>query len=130
MEGPSAPVDYWGGFMSQAKDLAAKAQVYAEEAGKIATEKAIKLADKAKEMQQTYDVDGFLANLGGGIPGSDAGGRNGNGGNGSNGTGLAKVNEVIDLVYVTENLIAMAHPADPKQLSTTSDKPVVVFTSL
>jgi hypothetical protein len=50
----------WSSWYNQAKDLAGKAQVIAEAAGKIAHEKATEIAKQAQDLRQNYDMEVFL----------------------------------------------------------------------
>ena len=93
----------------QAKEIASKAQVYAE----IAREAAIV---KANEIRENYDIDSattILMSSIGAAPQLDAASEP-QPATPSKSKSITKINQ-LDLVYVTENVIAMAFPFDPKK---------------
>lgn len=98
--------DYWGWLnvaKAQALEFASKAQELATEAGKVAQEKAMELAKQA----QSYDIE--VAKLIG---------TNDQKGPGSKDRPIESIRLTkadlykLDMVYVTENLIAMGFPRD------------------
>jgi len=128
-ENPSTTTDatnteatgYWGWFANaktQALELAAKAQELAETAGKVAHEKATQIAKQAQELRDNYDLETassiLMGTVGGPIDPS----------NPTKPTTIkltkADLNQ-LDMIYVTENLIAMAFPREAQQLSTSQD---------
>lgn len=131
---PSSP-SWWTGLVEQtqkkAAELAAQSLLLAEQAGKAAQEKATLLAEKAQEIRQNYDMELatniIMTSIGAptmsdshlGVR-SPCGNGNGTGtqSNSTNGNvsmGKLLPNNTLDLVYVTENVIAMAFPFDPKK---------------
>jgi tensin len=106
----SAPADDFGGWGSwfdktanMAGDFALKAASTAAEAATTAAEKATVLASKAEEMRAKYDLDNVFANT---IGVDDVT---------ATGKVVRRVNDQLDFVYVTENLVAMSFPVDPSR---------------
>ena len=102
--------EWFEGARIKTKELAEKAQELAEVATKVAHEKATELAKQANEMRQSYDMElasSILTTI--------------NGQSDSTPIARGNVNQqspkksVLDLVYVTENLVSMAFPYDPKK---------------
>ena len=92
-----------------AAEFADKAITMAESASKVAQEKAVLLALKAQELQQNYDMEvatSILLNSIGASPFD-------NDHKSLAGKNSSKQNK-LDLVYVTENIISMGFPNDPK----------------
>jgi hypothetical protein len=113
MADSSATNNVWGGWLNQAKEFAEKAKQMAEVGAKMAQERAAILAEKAVEMRQNYDMEvatSVLMNT----MGSPALNRD------STPQKNKNVNKELDLIYVTQNIIAMAHPVDPKSPSSSS----------
>lgn len=105
----STPVRTWGSWwestQNQAKELATKASVIAVEATKVAQEKATEIANKAAELRQNYDLDVATSIL-------------------STLSPALKPNQPpskapLDLVYITENIVAMAFPTDTSKHNST-----------
>lgn len=106
---------YWGWLnvaKTQALEIASKAQVIAAEAGKVAQEKAVLLAKHAQEIRESYDLE-VATSMFLGAPAVAP-----------TSTGLPPDRPIesirltkadlaqLDMVYVTENLIAMGFPRD------------------
>ena len=116
----------WGDWFAQAQtqavEIAVKAQELTEIATKAAQEKAKDLATQANEMRQNYDMELaasiFMTTIG--APTMDSNNKGSDQkasvlSSTSGGGGARKNPMLLDLVYVTENLIAMAFPYDPKK---------------
>lgn len=112
---------YWGWFATakaQAIEFAAKAQELAETAGKVAQEKATQIAKQAQEIGESYDLETatsvLMSTVGGPIPHSK-----------STKPEIIKITKAdlsqLDMIYVTENIIAMAFPREPQQLNSSQD---------
>lgn len=111
---------YWGWFnvaKSQAIELAAKAQELAETAGKVAQEKAVILAKQAQEIRENYDFDTATSILMGTVGGPIH--------NPKMQPTTVKLTKAelsqLDMVYITENMIAMAFPKEPEHLESSQD---------
>jgi protein-tyrosine phosphatase len=106
----------WGewleGAKNKTKEFAGKAQEMAEIASKVAQEKAIELAKQAQEMRQNYDME-ITSSIMNTINGQSTPNTNGKGA--PSASQRAPKKSVLDLVYVTENLVSMAFPYDPKK---------------
>jgi tensin len=93
---------------SKTKEFREKAQVFGEIASKIAHDKATEIARQAIEISEKYDLEvtrnAIISKIGGPVDTTT---------NEIN-TGLRN-RSVLDLVYVTENLISMAFPRDLKK---------------
>eukprot|EP01031_Cornospumella_fuschlensis_P029186 gene29185-35224_t len=102
----------WGDWFAAAKfqalDLASKAQVMAEQATKVAQEKAILLAKQAQEMQNNYDISVATSMIYGNSPASS----NQSAGNQNNFKLTREDLSKLDFTYITDNIIAMAFPQD------------------
>lgn len=103
----------WSEFFEDAKvktlEFREKAQIIAEAASKIAQEKAVEIARQAKEIREKYDIElarNTIMSKIGGPADHDAIHEVNNG---------QRNRSVLDLVYVTENLISMAFPFDFKK---------------
>ena len=105
----------WGSLVEQAQNSAKELSLKAQE---FATTKAKELADKANEVRQNYDLENaaniFLTSIGAppmaeglnDIPTPKKG----------SATKSKKLKDhQLDFIYVTENVIAMAFPFDPKK---------------
>lgn len=106
-----APSDLFqdGGWSSWLDTAANTAGDFAMKAANVAAEKATVLASKAEEMRSKIDLDNVFA---GSIGVDDVT---------ASGKVVRRINDELDFVYVTENLVAMAYPADiSKQGSSTS----------
>lgn len=109
----SKPTRTWSGWFeqaqSQAKEIATKAQSIAETAGKA-------VVVKANELRENYDIDTattILMSTLGTASNLDAVSEP-QASTPSKQKSAIKLNQ-LDLVYVTENVIAMAFPFDPKK---------------
>jgi C2 domain of PTEN tumour-suppressor protein len=102
--------DWFEGARIKTKELAEKAQEMAEVASKVAHEKATELAKQANEMRQNYDME-LTSSIMTTINGPSESAQN------ARGTPIKSPpkKSVLDLVYVTENLVSMAFPYDPKK---------------
>ena len=108
----------WGEWFEDAriktKEFAEKAQVIAVAASKIAQEGAVELGKQAQELREKYDLDqatnNLITTIGGRPSDSSSSHRHGSR---NNNHGQRK--SVLDLVYVTENLISMSFPYDYKK---------------
>ena len=103
----------WGEWLEGAriktKEFADKAQEMAEIASKVAHERATELAKQANEMRQNYDMElasSILTTINGPAQTNP---------NQKRTVKLAPRKSILDLVYVTENLVSMAFPYDPKK---------------
>lgn len=92
----------WGGWLNQAKEFAGKAQ-------KLAHEKATVLVEKAAEIRQNYDMEVATSLLMSTIGSPPL--------NTETPKKTKNINKELDLIYITENIIAMAHPVDPSDRS-------------
>jgi tensin len=109
---PSINDRSWGEWFEEAKsktkEFGDKAHVLAEIATKIAQEKGIEIARQARELSEKYDLElarnAIMSKIGGPVDTSTT--EMGNG---------QRNKSVLDLVYVTENLISMAFPRDFKK---------------
>jgi hypothetical protein len=114
----SASTRGWGEFFEEARnktrEFSEKAQVIAEAASKVAQVKAIELRKQAAELRDKYDLDAvkrtLLTSVGGPVDSSI----DSYSGVGTKTTGPAR-KSILDLIYVTENLISMAFPYDSKK---------------
>lgn len=106
-----ATTDYWGGWFTaaqnQAKEFAQKAHELAETASKLAQEKAAEFAQQASEMRTNYDSEVASSILGTNVATSGQ----------PTQRNLITDIDKLDLSYVTENMISMAFPFDPKKPS-------------
>lgn len=101
----------WGEWLEdsivKAEDFAKKAQLVAAAASKIAQDGAVELGKQAKELRDKYDLDAttsaLMTTIGGGVVDSTRRNRS------------HSRKSVLDLVYVTENLISMSFPYDFKK---------------
>jgi protein-tyrosine phosphatase len=105
----------WGSWFSQASTQALKmasdAAVAANVAASITKDQAVAVANAATEMSKNYDMDTiFQSNLN---SSSNSNSNSNNNSAGKKSKKKASVNEELDLVYITENVIAMAFPFDP-----------------
>ena len=103
--------EWFEGAKVKTKEFAEKAQVIAEAASKVAQEKAVELAKQANEMRQSYDME-LASSIMTTISGPTNTNTNNKKGPAAN---QAPRKSVLDLVYVTENLVSMAFPYDPKK---------------
>lgn len=97
--------DKWSSWLDTA---AVTAGGFAMKAANVAAEKATVLASKAEEMRAKIDLDNVFA---GSIGVDDVT---------ASGKAVRRINDELDFVYVTENLVAMAFPADVTRQSSTS----------
>lgn len=105
---------FWDMAKSQALELASKAQELAESASKIAQENANKIAKQATDLRENYDIEkarSILMNtVGSPFPDNVEPQSPSN-------YKLTKADlSKLDMVYVTENLIGMAHPRERADL--------------
>lgn len=108
----------WGEWFEDAriktKEFAEKAQVIAVAATKIAQDGAIELGKQAHELREKYDLDlatsALISTIGGRPADSSSSYRQ----RASNNPGQQR-KSVLDLVYITENLISMSFPYDFKK---------------
>lgn len=105
--GKGPATDYWGWFATAQQNV----KVFAENAGKVAQEKAAALVKHAEEMRQNYDMELATSILMGTVGGPiDP--------NGVNPNSKAPVKltreavQQLDMNYVTENIISMSFPCD------------------
>lgn len=114
---------YWGWWEQakelaqvQAKELAVKAQELAEQATKVAQEKATVIANKAQEIRQNYDFETASQVLMSSLTAPPLDGHNlhtsGNEGNKTHSNKPSAPKAPLDLIYITENIVAMAFPVD------------------
>jgi hypothetical protein len=92
---------------TQALEIASKAQVMAQEATKVAQEKAVFIAKQAQEIRESYDLEvatSILMSTVGNPPESQK--------KSKEIKLTAAVLRELDMVYITENLIAMGFPKD------------------
>jgi hypothetical protein len=103
----------------QAKELASKAQILAEQASKVAHEKASELANKAQEMRQNYDFETASQVLMNSLAAPPLDSMQQNKEHGK----LRQVPRApLDLIYLTENIVAMAFPVDFSNLKPGNQK--------
>lgn len=106
----------WNSFIESTQkhaiEFAGKAQEMADKAGRVAQEKATALAQKAHELHQNYDMEVATSILLQSLGATNIDITN-EGGNSSR--KVVKKNQKLDLVYMTENIIAMGFPNDPKK---------------
>eukprot|EP01034_Spumella_vulgaris_P025119 gene25119-31536_t len=111
MSGPEANAagGYWGWLgaaQQQAKEFAEKAHEFAEIASKATHEQAAYLAKQASELRQNYDMEVatsiLMSTVGGPVDSTF-----------NPPTHATKMNfKDLDMVYITENILAMAFPFD------------------
>ena len=99
--------EWFEGAKIKTKELAEKAQVMAEAATKVAQEKAIELAKQANDLRQEYDMQ-LTSSILSTLTGPEV-----KGGGSTHQNPPRK--SILDLVYITENLVSMAFPFDPKK---------------
>lgn len=100
------PKDDWSSWLDSAANTGGD---FLMKAANVAAEKATVLASKAEEMRSKIDLDNVFS---GSIGMDDVT---------ASGKAVRRINDELDFVYVTENLVAMAYPADvSKQGSSTS----------
>ena len=104
--------EWFEGAKVKTKEFAEKAQIMAEAASKVAQEKAIELGKQANEMRQNYDME-LTSSILSTITAPASANSNSTGNDGTHRPPPRK--SVLDLVYVTENLVSMAFPYDPKK---------------
>eukprot|EP01039_Chlorochromonas_danica_P000735 gene736-799_t len=98
--------NYWGGWLSAAKDFANKAQEMAESVSKVTQEKALQIVKQAQEIQKNYDLEVatsiFTASQSNHVD--------------SRGEEVIRLTKAdlsrLDMTYITENILAMAFPRD------------------
>lgn len=115
---PEAPKQktYWSWFENNAKGLASKAQEIASVTSQAAAEKAAVLAKQANDFRQNYDMEVATSILMSSIGVSPLDGevQSAPSSHYNNKKSALNTNQ-LDLIYVSENLIGMAFPYDPKQ---------------
>ena len=103
----------WGEWFEDAriktKGLADRALIIGQAATKIAHEGAIELGKQAKELREKYELDAAASSIMSTLGGAQENFRFRSGG--------GKKRSVLDVTYVTENLISMSFPYDYQKVA-------------